>query len=45
MPAEQREHKVRIPLFPTYSTAQSVMNSINGVPKQSVTLISICGNH
>ena len=37
MATEQKEYKVRIPLFPTYSTVQSVMNTINGVPKQSVT--------
>ena len=35
--SEQKKYKVRIPLFPTYSTVQSVMNTINGVPKQSVT--------
>jgi len=37
MVTEEKEHKVRIPLFPMYSTVQSVMNTINGVPKQSVT--------
>ncbi len=35
--SEEKDYKVKIPLFPTYSTVQSVMNTINGVLKQSVT--------
>ncbi len=34
---EERLHKVKTPLFPSYSKVHSVMNVFAGLPKQSVT--------